>query len=71
MLPKGVAPERRRYLDAELDAALRGPELVAEYRKTGAIVERKLATAAQVEAEVEKLAGLEREFFVNTGRLPK
>ena len=71
VLPKGVAPERKRYLEAALDAALRDPELVAEYKKTGAIVDRKLATAAQVEAEVDKFARLEREFFVNTGRLPK
>ena len=71
VVPKGVAPERKRYLEAALDAALRDLELVAEYKKTGAIVERKLATAAQVDAEVDKFARLEREFFVNTGRLPK
>ena len=70
-VPKGVPVERKRYLEAMLDAALRDPELIAEYRKTGAIVERKLTTAAEVEAEIEKFARREREFFVNTGRLPK
>ena len=71
VVPKGVPADRKKYLEAALDAALRDPELIAEYKKTGAIVERKLTTAAQVEAEVEKLARLERDFFVTTGRLPK
>jgi tripartite-type tricarboxylate transporter receptor subunit TctC len=70
-VPKGVPAERKRYLETVLDAALRDPELIAEYRKTGAIVEGKLTTVAQVEAEIEKLARLEREFFVSTGRLPR
>ena len=70
-VPKGVPVDRKRYLEAALDAALRDPELIAEYRKTGAIADRKFTTTKQIEDEIEKLAKLEREFFAASGRLPK
>ena len=55
------------YIDGDFDLSEKA--FIREY--IGQIVDRKLATAAQVEAEVDKFARLEREFFVNTGRLPK
>lgn len=70
-VPRGVPADRKRYLEAVLDAALRDPELIAEYRKTGAVPDRKFTTAKEIEDEIEKFARFEREFFVQTGRLPK
>ncbi|MBI2216744.1 MAG: tripartite tricarboxylate transporter substrate binding protein [Candidatus Rokubacteria bacterium] len=70
-VPRGVPADRKKYLEAALTAALRDPELQAEYRKTGSIVESPYASGAQVDAAIDKFAVLEREFFTTTGRLPK
>ncbi|MDQ8727911.1 hypothetical protein, partial [Bradyrhizobium sp. LHD-71] len=69
---RGVAPERKAWLEAAFNAALNDPEIEAEYAKTGGIMQTKLLTNAQaVTAEVEKLANLERDFLIKTGRLQK
>lgn len=70
-VPRGVPADRKQYLEAVLTAALRDPELQAEYRKTGSIVESPYRNAAEVDAAIEKFAELERRFFTETGRLPK
>ena len=69
-VPNGVAPERKAWLEAALNAALNDPEIVPEYTKTGAIMDRqRLGSASAVAAEVDTLAKRERAFFVKTGRL--
>ncbi|MBI2205055.1 MAG: tripartite tricarboxylate transporter substrate binding protein [Candidatus Rokubacteria bacterium] len=70
-VPRGVPADRKKYLEAVLAAALRDPELQAEYRKTGSIVDNPYANAAAVDAAIDKLAALEREFLAGTGRLAK
>ena len=70
-VPRGVPTARKGYLEAVLAAALRDPELQAEYQKTGSIVDNPYANAAAVDAAIEKSATLERQFFTTTGRLPK
>ena len=48
------------------------PEIEAEYTKTGGVMQTKRLNNAQVvTAEVEKLANLERDFLVRTGRMQK
>ena len=69
-LPRGVAPERKAWLEAVLNAALNDPAIAPEYAATGGIMQTKrLRNAPDVAAEVEKLANLERDFLVKTGRL--
>jgi tripartite-type tricarboxylate transporter receptor subunit TctC len=71
-LPRGVAPERKAWLEAAFNAALNDPGIEPEYAKTGGIMQTKQLNNAQaVSAEVEKLANLERDFLVKTGRLKK
>ncbi|MDQ8732888.1 tripartite tricarboxylate transporter substrate binding protein, partial [Bradyrhizobium sp. LHD-71] len=41
-LPRGVAPERKAWLEAAFNAALNDPEIEAEYAKTGGIMQTKL-----------------------------
>lgn len=67
--PRGVPADRKRWLEAARDAALGDPELIAEYKKTGAIVERKFHGVAEIEAEIEKMARREAEFLRSTGRI--
>ena len=72
VLPRGVAPERKAWLEAAFNAALNDPEIEAEYTKTGGVMQTKRLNNAQVvTAEVEKLANLERDFLVRTGRMQK
>jgi putative tricarboxylic transport membrane protein len=68
-VPKGTPPERARYLEAAIDAALHDQDLVEEYRKTGVIAGVKYLTAKETTEQVERLYGLDREFFTKTGRI--
>ncbi len=69
-LPRGVAPERKAWLEAAFNAAMNDPGIEPEYAKTGGIMQTKeLANAKAVTAEVERLANLERDFLIKTGRL--
>ena len=62
-LPRGVAPERKAWLEAAFNAAINDPGIEPEYATTGGIMETKRLNNAQaVTAEVEKLANLERDF---------
>ncbi|MBI4082259.1 MAG: tripartite tricarboxylate transporter substrate binding protein [Candidatus Lambdaproteobacteria bacterium] len=67
--PRGAPEERRKYLAAALEAALRDPGLIAEYAKKGAITERKYASVDEVEAAMDLLYERARNFFAKTGRL--
>ena len=67
--PKGMPAANRKYLSAGLEAALDDLALAAEYNKVGAIMDRRLNTPEAVNLEVEKLATLERDFFIKTGRI--
>lgn len=61
--PKGIPADRRTWLAAAINAALDDPELVAEYRKTGAVMDRKIDTPEKTAAEAEKLASIENGFY--------
>lgn len=69
VLPRGVEPARKRWLEAALDAAMSDPDIAAEFAALGASVDRRLRTAAQVAAEVEKRATREQGYYQRTGRL--
>lgn len=68
-LPKGVPADRKAWLTAVFEQTLADPELMAEYRKMGAVPERAFTTPQQVSQEVDRLVKLERDYYVKTGRL--
>jgi tripartite-type tricarboxylate transporter receptor subunit TctC len=61
--PKGLPADRRAWLLAALNAALDDAEIDADYRKTGAVMDRRIATPEQVAAEADKLASLEKGYY--------
>ncbi len=70
-VPKGVPPERVRYLEEAILTALRDPECIKEYEKIGSKVGIKHLGAKQSAEEVEKQYKASRDFFVKKGRIPK
>lgn len=62
--PKGLPADRRAWLVAALNAALDDQELQAEYKKTGAVLDRRIDTPDKVAAEVDKRANMENRFYV-------
>ncbi|MCX5819638.1 MAG: tripartite tricarboxylate transporter substrate binding protein [Deltaproteobacteria bacterium] len=70
-VPKGVAPERAKYLEEAILAALHDPECIKDYAKIGSKVGDKYLDAKQTAQEVEKQYKATQEFFNKTGRMPK
>jgi tripartite-type tricarboxylate transporter receptor subunit TctC len=69
VVPKGTPADRKAYLAAMVRAAMQDPELVAEYRKTGAFFDPKLANSKDLTKDLGEYAERERAFYVQTGRL--
>lgn len=69
VVPKGTPADRKVYLAATIQAALKDPELIAEYQKLGAYFDPSLVISTQVSADLNALAQRERAFYVKTGRL--
>ena len=65
--PKGLAADRKAYLAEVLNAAIRDPELQAEFGKLGISVDTSMKTPQEVTAYVEGLGRKEREFYVKNG----
>ncbi|HSV78381.1 MAG TPA: tripartite tricarboxylate transporter substrate-binding protein, partial [Ramlibacter sp.] len=69
VVPKGTPPDRKAYLATTLQAALKHPELTAEFTKLGVYFDPQLLKSTQIGADLNMLAQREREFYVKTGRL--
>ena len=69
VVPKGTPTDRKAYLAATIQAAMRNPELIAEYQKLGAYFDQSLTQSKALAADLDALAQKEREFYVKTGRL--
>lgn len=69
VVPKGTPADRKAYLGAIVKAAMQDPELIEEYRKTGAYFDATLANSTSIAADLDKYAAREREFYKVTGRL--
>ncbi len=69
VVPKGTPADRKAYLAAAIQAAMKDPELIEEYRKTGVFFDPKLMDPARVAAGLDEYAKQEREFYQKTGRL--
>ena len=70
-VPRGTPPERIRYLEAAILAALQDPECIKEYDNFGVKVDPKTMGARQTENELERQYKFTKEFFIKTGRIPK
>jgi len=70
-VPKGVPPERIKYLEQAILAALHDPECVKEFDKLGSKIGPKFLDAKQTDQEVEKQYKASRDFFVKKGRISK
>jgi tripartite-type tricarboxylate transporter receptor subunit TctC len=70
-VPKGVPPERLKYLEEAILAALHDPECIKEFDNLGSKVGVKYLDAKQTGQEVEKQYKAFREFFVKKGRISK
>jgi tripartite-type tricarboxylate transporter receptor subunit TctC len=69
VVPNGTPADRKAYLAAAIQAAMKDPELVEEYRKTGAFFDPKLSDPARVAPGLDEYVQREREFYQKTGRL--
>jgi tripartite-type tricarboxylate transporter receptor subunit TctC len=69
VMPKGTPADRKAYVGAAVRAAMHDPELVEEYKKTGAFFDPKLANSKDLPKDLGDYAGLERAFYQKTGRL--
>lgn len=69
VVPKGTPADRKAYLAAAIRAAMRDPELIAEYRKFGVFFDPKLANSTRLAEDLGTYIEAERQFYVKTGRL--
>ncbi len=69
VVPKGTPADRKAYLGAAIRAAMKDPELVAEYLKAGVYFDPKLTDPSRMQANLNAYAEAERAFYVKTGRL--
>lgn len=69
VVPKGVADDRRAWLESALNAAIGDPGIVAEFTQLGAMLDRRLNSAKLVAQEVERRSTAERAYHVRMGRL--
>jgi tripartite-type tricarboxylate transporter receptor subunit TctC len=69
VVPKGTPADRKAYLAAAVQTAMKDPELIAEYRKQGVFFDPKLQNSKDLTADLNAYAEVERQFYVKTGRL--
>ena len=69
VVPKGTPADRKAYLGAAVQAAMKDPELIAEYKKAGVYFDRKLTNPATMLQNLNEYAAREKEFYQKTGRL--
>jgi tripartite-type tricarboxylate transporter receptor subunit TctC len=70
-VPKGTLPERIKYLEEAILAALHDPECIKEFDNLGCKVGVRYLDAKQTAQEVERQYKVSRDFFSKTGRISK
>jgi tripartite-type tricarboxylate transporter receptor subunit TctC len=69
VVPKGTPADRKAYLGAAVQAAMKDPELITEYKKAGVYFDNKLTSPATMLENLNAYAAAERAFYQKTGRL--
>jgi len=70
-VPKGTPPDRAKYLEEAILAALHDPDCIKDFDNLGSKVGPKYLDAKQSTQEVDKQYRAYRDFFAKRGRLPK
>jgi tripartite-type tricarboxylate transporter receptor subunit TctC len=70
-VPKGIAKDRARYLEAAFDAVLRDPECIKEFKNMGSPIALKYMSAKQTSDELDRQYRIFKEFFTKSGRISK
>lgn len=70
-VPKGVAADRLRFLEAAIDTAMHDRELIEEYRKMGVIAGTRYLTGKETAAEIERFHVAHKDFLTKSGRIGK
>jgi tripartite-type tricarboxylate transporter receptor subunit TctC len=69
VVPKGTPADRKTYLAAIVQAAMKDPELIAEYGKAGVYFDPKLIDPAGLIKNLGEYAEREHQFYQKTGRI--
>jgi tripartite-type tricarboxylate transporter receptor subunit TctC len=69
VVPRGTPADRKAYLGAQVQTAMKDPELTEEYKKQGVYFDPKLAGSAKIAEDLQTYVEAERQFYVKTGRL--
>jgi len=70
-VPRGTLPERTKYLEEAILAALHDPDCIQEFDKLGCKVGMKYLDARQTAQEIERQYKVSRDFFSKTDRISK
>ena len=68
-MPKGTPADRKAYLAAAVQAAMKDPELIAEYGKQGVFFDPKLADSKNLAEDLKVYIDAERQFYQKSGKL--
>jgi len=69
VVPKGTPADRKAYLAAMINAAVKTPGLTQEYAKLGVYYDPALSKSSAIAKDLNEMAMREREFYIATGRL--
>jgi len=69
VVPRGTPADRKAYLGAQVQTAMKDAELIAEYQKQGVYFDPKLAGSTNLADALATYIEAERQFYVKTGRL--
>jgi len=69
VVPKGTPPNRKAYLAAMINAAVKDPGLIQDYAKLGAYFDPSLSNSSAIAKDLNDMAMRERNFYISTGRL--
>ena len=69
-VPKGVAPDRFKYLEAAIDAAIHDPDFINEFDKIGMKAGPYMSSAETADA-LKRMYDSYLNFFTKTGRVSK
>jgi tripartite-type tricarboxylate transporter receptor subunit TctC len=68
-VPKGTPADRKAYLAASVQTAMKDPELIAEYTKQGVFFDPKLVASRNLAEDFKVYIEAERQFYQKSGKL--
>lgn len=68
-VPKGTPADRKAYLGASVQTAMKDPELIAEYTKQGVFFDPRLVASKDLVEDFKLYIDAERQFYQKSGKL--